>query len=60
MCVWRGRYGDVRDMFSALTTAQMRPILLDLVETAWGEVAESSTRLNIQVQEQNRLSSPKL
>ena len=32
------RYGDIRDMFAALTTEALRPVLLDLVETAWIEV----------------------
>lgn len=44
------RHGDVRAMFGALTSQPLRALLLDLVETAWLELAEISTQLNIQVQ----------
>jgi hypothetical protein len=44
------RYGDVRAMFGALTSQPLRELLLDLLETAWLELAEISTQLNIQVQ----------
>lgn len=48
------KYGDVRSMFSALTSQPLRELLLDLVETAWLELAEVSTQLNVQVQAARR------
>lgn len=48
------KYGDVRSMFSALTSQPLRELLLDLVETAWHELAEVSTQLNVQVQAARR------
>ena len=52
------KYGDIRDMFSTLTTEPLRPLLLDLVESAWLELAELNTALNLKVNDEPHINHP--